>query len=415
MPLIWRWAWRWPPNSSIRWGLPGKRELISQDPGRLAHALPIAGDQLQIMLLRDTNVGMAEHLRDGQDIGAVLAAAHQQIDGEGIAEAMAGSFLDARQSHDFFYQVRCLAHPGLVIRHGPAEFFPIAQSLARSLVIVITVWLEEVNARRRQRIQGLDSRRLQLDGETDGPARFDDNVVDHVALVDIAPFEERCIRDAHAAIEQQQDERARAIALGLVELFDGGQDAGDLLGSERQARLVFGFAEAQLAIGSEREVDPAPRGCDALIEEDSEERQVGLAGPMAPARVFFEVLLDMLGADLGQESDSVRFHVTAEVAYNQDVQFHCGGCSLALRGEKGGFGGSECDLVTRLRTYQMNAAVRRLRVGASGEELAALGFGRSKRPGVEGLTDELAAHTAIHSGHSQLDMLVAWQEAACRR
>ena len=44
----------------------------------------------------------------------------------------------------------------------------------------------------------------------------------------------------------------------------------------------------------------------------------------------------------------------------------------------------------------MNAAVRWLRVGASGEELAALGFGRSKRPGVEGLTDELAAHAAVN-------------------
>lgn len=31
------------------------------------------------MLLRDTNVGMAEHLRDGQDIGAVLAAATSRL------------------------------------------------------------------------------------------------------------------------------------------------------------------------------------------------------------------------------------------------------------------------------------------------------------------------------------------------
>jgi hypothetical protein len=44
----------------------------------------------------------------------------------------------------------------------------------------------------------------------------------------------------------------------------------------------------------------------------------------------------------------------------------------------------------------MNAAVRRLRVGASGEELAALGFGRSERPGIEGLTDEHAAHAAMN-------------------
>jgi hypothetical protein len=71
---------------------------------------------------------------------------------------------------------------------------------------------------------------------------------------------------------------------------------------------------------------------------------------MAPARVFFEVLLDMFGADLSQQSDPVRFHVIAEVAYNQDVQFHRGGCFLAFRGEKGGFGGSERDLLARLRT-----------------------------------------------------------------
>ena len=70
---------------------------------------------------------------------------------------------------------------------------------------------------------------------------------------------------------------------------------------------------------------------------------------MAPARVFFEILLDMLGAYLGQESNPVRFHMTAEVAYNQDVQFHCGGCFLALRGEKGSFCGSECDLLALLR------------------------------------------------------------------
>jgi len=189
---------------------------------------------------------------------------------------------------------------------------------------------------------------------------------------------------------------ARAIALGGVELFDSGQDAGDLLGSKWKARLDFCFAEAQFTIGSGREVDPAPGGCGAVIEEDSEKRQVGLAGAMAPARVFFEVLLDMFGADLSQESDPVRFHVIAEVPYSQDVQFHCGGCFLALRGEKGGFGGSECDLFTRLRTYQINADVRRLRVGASGEKLAALGFGRSERPGVEGLTDELAAHAAVN-------------------
>ena len=99
---------------------------------------------------------------------------------------------------------------------------------------------------------------------------------------------------------------------------------------------------------------------------------------------------------MGQESDPVRVHVIAEVAYSQDVKFHCGGCFLALRGEKGGFCGSERDFFARLRAYQMNAVVRRLRVGASGEKLAALGFGRSERPGVEGLTDELAAHAAVN-------------------
>src|SRR5215472_1497366 len=99
-----------------------------------------------------------------------------------------------------------------------------------------------------------------------------------------------------------------------------------------------------------------PRGCDGSV------------------RVFLEVLLDMFGTDMGQESDPVRVHVIAEVAYSQDVKFHCGGCFLALRGEKGGFCGSERDFFARLRAYQMNAVVRRLRVGASGEKLAALGF-----------------------------------------
>ena len=133
-----------------------------------------------------------------------------------------------------------------------------------------------------------------------------------------------------------------------------------------------------------------------MREEDSEEPQVGLAGSMAPARVLFEVLLDMLGADMGQESNPVRFHMTAEVAYNEDVQFHCGGCFLALRGEKGGLRGSERDLLARLRAHQTNAALRRFGIGSSGEKLAALGFGRSERPGVEGLTDELAAHAAVN-------------------
>ena len=44
----------------------------------------------------------------------------------------------------------------------------------------------------------------------------------------------------------------------------------------------------------------------------------------------------------------------------------------------------------------MNAAFRRFGIGSSGEKLAALGFGRSERPGVEGLTDKLAAHAAVN-------------------
>jgi hypothetical protein len=116
---------------------------------------------------------------------------------------------------------------------------------------------------------------------------------------------------------------------------------------------------------------------------------------MAPARVFFEVLVDMFGADMSQEGDAVRFHMTAEVAYNQDVQFHCGGCFLAFRGEKGGLRGSERDFFARLGAHQTNGAFRRFGIGSSGEKLAALGFGRSERPRVKGLTDKLAAHAAV--------------------
>ena len=68
----------------------------------MAHALPVARNEFEVMALRDANVGMAEHLRDGKDVSAVFAAAHQQINREGVAETMAGAFRDASQSQDFF-------------------------------------------------------------------------------------------------------------------------------------------------------------------------------------------------------------------------------------------------------------------------------------------------------------------------